>query len=97
MLARTPFRSLSVLALLAAPAVAPVPAAAQAVAAAPAAPATAFCESTSRAASAALRPVLYQIAFPNAAHHEARVRATWPALPSRQPLTVRMGRSSPGG
>ena len=41
------------------------------------------------------RPVLYEIAFPNAVHHEAEVTATFSGLPARQ-LELRMSRSSPG-
>lgn len=49
-----------------------------------------------RAPNAALdRAVGYEIAFPNAAHHEAEVTVTFRALPPR-PLQVRMSRSSPG-
>ena len=40
-------------------------------------------------------PVSYHIAFPNAAHHEAEVSATFRGLPAR-PLEVRMSRTSPG-
>ena len=69
----------------AAPAAAPVPA----QAAAPVAP-----------PKADPRPdtgptVRYTVAFPNAVHHEARVTATFAGLP-REPLHVRMARSSPG-
>src|SRR5687767_11820874 len=39
--------------------------------------------------------VVYEISFPNAAHHEAEVTATFSALPMR-PLELRMSRSSPG-
>ena len=39
--------------------------------------------------------VQYEIAFPNAAHHEARVSVTYTGLPAR-PLELRMSRSSPG-
>ncbi|GAC1591533.1 MAG: M61 family metallopeptidase [Hymenobacter sp.] len=39
--------------------------------------------------------VRYALAFPNAAHHEAQVTATFAGLPSG-PLHVRMARSSPG-
>ena len=42
-----------------------------------------------------LRPVVYEIAFPNAAHHEAEISATFSGLSSR-PLELRMSRSSPG-
>ncbi|MGH7635506.1 MAG: M61 family metallopeptidase, partial [Gemmatimonadaceae bacterium] len=56
------------------------------------------------ALSAQLRPVtccnkgpaiVYDIAFPNAAHHEAAIKATFTALP-KGPVTFRMARSSPG-
>ena len=40
-------------------------------------------------------PVQYDIAFANAQHHEAKVTATWRAVPSG-PLKVQMSRSSPG-
>lgn len=39
--------------------------------------------------------VRYEVRFPNAEHHEARVRITYRELPSG-PLTVRMSRASPG-
>lgn len=39
--------------------------------------------------------ITYEIAFPNAAHNEAEVTVTFPRL-GTQPLSVRMGRSSPG-
>ena len=54
--------------------------------------------------SAQLRPVtccnkgpviVYDIAFPNAAHHEAEVKATFTALPPG-PVNIRMARSSTG-
>lgn len=57
-----------------------------------------------RLATAQLRPIaqgnkgpaiLYEIAFPNATHHEAEVKATFPALGSGA-LHVRMARSSTG-
>lgn len=51
------------------------------------------------AAAAAAQPasaVSYEIAFPNAAHHEARVQVTFPAVPRGRPLELRMSRSSPG-
>ena len=40
--------------------------------------------------------VAYAIAFPNAAHHEARVTVALRNLPAGRPLTLRMSRSSPG-
>jgi predicted metalloprotease with PDZ domain len=40
-------------------------------------------------------PISYEIAFPNAVHHEAEVKATFTALPPG-PLHVRMARSSTG-
>ncbi|AIZ63413.1 peptidase M61 [Hymenobacter sp. DG25B] len=40
-------------------------------------------------------PVRYQVAFPNAVHHEAQVTVTFSEIPSG-PLQVRMARSSPG-
>lgn len=48
-----------------------------------------------RAPNATARSVDYEIAFPNAAHHEAEVTVRFSALPAR-PLQVRMSRSSPG-
>ena len=47
------------------------------------------------ATTPAQTPVEYAIAFPNAAHHEARVTATFRALPAG-PLELRMSRGSPG-
>jgi predicted metalloprotease with PDZ domain len=38
----------------------------------------------------------YDIAFPNAAHHEAHIIATFSGIPRGQILHVRMSRSSPG-
>lgn len=40
--------------------------------------------------------VSYRIAFPNAAHHEARITATFSGLPPGEPLAIRMSRTSPG-
>ncbi len=40
--------------------------------------------------------VEYEIAFPNAAHHEAEITATFVGAPAGRPLEVRMSRSSPG-
>ncbi|RFP65251.1 M61 family peptidase [Hymenobacter lapidiphilus] len=40
-------------------------------------------------------PVQYNLAFPNAVHHEARVTVTFREVPAG-PLQVRMARSSPG-
>lgn len=48
---------------------------------------------TAQATSA--RTVRYEIAFPNAAHHEGEVTATFGALPPGS-LALRMSRSSPG-
>ncbi|HET7464508.1 MAG TPA: hypothetical protein VFJ82_24830 [Longimicrobium sp.] len=42
------------------------------------------------------RGVEYEISFPNAAHHEAQVTATFRGVPQGRPLQVRMSRSSPG-
>ncbi|HEX7118020.1 MAG TPA: PDZ domain-containing protein [Longimicrobiales bacterium] len=50
---------------------------------------------TAPAAALAQAPVRYEVAFPNAAHHEARIEATFADLPAG-PLEVRMSRSSPG-
>jgi predicted metalloprotease with PDZ domain len=65
----------------------------------------AACASLRAAAAAALlliparalaqRPVEYEIAFPNAVHHEAEVTVTFPDLPAGA-LEVRMSRASPG-
>jgi predicted metalloprotease with PDZ domain len=38
----------------------------------------------------------YEIAFPNAAHHEAEITVTFTGAPLGKPLEVRMSRSSPG-
>jgi predicted metalloprotease with PDZ domain len=40
-------------------------------------------------------PVSYEVSFPNAVHHEAEIRVTFPDLP-RGALQLRMSRSSPG-
>lgn len=40
-------------------------------------------------------PVAYEISFPNAVHHEAEIRVTFPNLPPGT-LQVRMSRTSPG-
>ena len=40
-------------------------------------------------------PVSYDVSFPNAVHHEARITVTFAEVP-RTPLEVRMSRSSPG-
>ena len=40
-------------------------------------------------------PVVYEVSFPNAAHHEAEVRVTFSDLPPAT-LQLRMSRSSPG-
>ncbi|HET7229212.1 MAG TPA: hypothetical protein VFJ16_04385 [Longimicrobium sp.] len=47
-------------------------------------------------AGAQQRGIEYEISFPNAAHHEARVTATFRGVPQGRPLQVRMSRSSPG-
>jgi predicted metalloprotease with PDZ domain len=46
--------------------------------------------------AAAQAKVEYELAFPNAAHHEAEVTATFSGVPAGRPLEVRMSRSSPG-
>jgi predicted metalloprotease with PDZ domain len=46
--------------------------------------------------AAAQQRVEYEIAFPNAVHHEAEVSATYAGLPAGRPVEVRMSRSSPG-
>jgi predicted metalloprotease with PDZ domain len=40
--------------------------------------------------------VRYAVSFPNAVHHEARIKATFAGLTPGKNLTVRMARSSPG-
>ena len=52
-----------------------------------------FLLPTTRAAAQA--PVRYEIAFPNAVHHEAEITVTFPEL-GPGPLEIRMSRSSPG-
>lgn len=47
------------------------------------------------AAAVAQAPVRYEVSFPNAVHHEARIVVTFADLRSG-PLEVRMSRSSPG-
>jgi predicted metalloprotease with PDZ domain len=47
-------------------------------------------------AAAQQRSVEYEIAFPNAVHHEAQVTATFRGVPQGRPLQLRMSRSSPG-
>jgi predicted metalloprotease with PDZ domain len=47
-------------------------------------------------ASAAAQRVDYEIAFPNAAHHEAEVHVTFQDIPMGEALEVRMSRTSPG-
>lgn len=47
------------------------------------------------APAAARQPVRYDVAFPNAVHHEAEITITFTDLPA-SPLQVRMSRSSPG-
>ena len=42
------------------------------------------------------RSIEYEVAFPNAEQHEARVTAVFRGVPRGQPLQVRMSRSSPG-
>jgi predicted metalloprotease with PDZ domain len=49
-----------------------------------------------RAQAQAGQRVEYEIAFPNAVHHEAEVQATFAGVPAARPLQVRMSRSSPG-
>jgi predicted metalloprotease with PDZ domain len=41
------------------------------------------------------QPVRYEVSFPNAGHHEAEIRVTFPAVVA-ETLEVRMARSSPG-
>jgi predicted metalloprotease with PDZ domain len=58
----------------------------------PASPAVALQAGAGAAAGDTVR---YEVAFPNASHHEAEITVTWTGLPSA-PLEVRMSRSSPG-
>ena len=44
----------------------------------------------------AQRRVEYDVSFPNAAQHEARIVVTFRGVPARTPLRARMSRSSPG-
>lgn len=48
------------------------------------------------ASAAAQSKVEYEIAFPNAVHHEAEVTVTFSGVPANKPLEARMSRSSPG-
>src|SRR4051812_2052074 len=48
------------------------------------------------AAHAQQRRVEYEVAYPNAAHHEAQVTATFRGVPAGRPLQLRMSVSSPG-
>jgi predicted metalloprotease with PDZ domain len=48
------------------------------------------------APAAAQGSVEYDVRFPNRAHHEAEVTATFRGVPAGQPLQLRMSRSSPG-
>jgi predicted metalloprotease with PDZ domain len=61
-----------------------------------AAGAAALSLAASRTQAQAGQRVEYEIAFPNAVHHEAQVQATFAGVPATQPLQVRMSRSSPG-
>jgi predicted metalloprotease with PDZ domain len=51
---------------------------------------------TTSALAAQARRTEYEISFPNAAQHEARVTATFVGIPVGTPLHVRMSRASPG-
>ncbi len=65
----------------------------------PRAAAAAACAALALAAAPARaqqRSVEYDVSFPNAAHHEARVTATFRGVPQARPLQLRMSRSSPG-
>jgi predicted metalloprotease with PDZ domain len=55
-----------------------------------------ICLSLLPAAVSAQRSVKYKISFPNIAHHEAEVSATFGGIPAGKVLEVRMSRSSPG-
>ncbi|MBI1766412.1 MAG: M61 family metallopeptidase [Acidobacteria bacterium] len=48
------------------------------------------------ASASAQSKVEYEIAFPNAVHHEAEVTVTFTGVPANKPLEARMSRSSPG-
>jgi predicted metalloprotease with PDZ domain len=48
------------------------------------------------AAASAQSKVEYEIAFPNAVHHEAEITVRFSNVPTNKPLEVRMSRSSPG-
>lgn len=48
------------------------------------------------ASVAAQSKVEYEIAFPNAVHHEAEIIVTFTGVPANRPLEARMSRSSPG-
>ncbi|HYR06688.1 MAG TPA: hypothetical protein VEQ60_02890 [Longimicrobium sp.] len=48
------------------------------------------------APAAAQGSVEYDVRFPNRAHHEAQVTATFRGVPAGRPLQLRMSRSSPG-
>lgn len=76
-------------------AVAPAPVAAPAPAAAQAEAEPQFQPKPAQPKADTGPAVRYTIAFPNAVHHEARVTATFSAVP-RGVLHVRMARSSPG-
>ncbi len=63
----------------------------------PAPPAAADLAAAAPARQAATGPaVRYAVSFPNAVHHEARIKATFLGLTPGKALTVRMARSSPG-
>jgi predicted metalloprotease with PDZ domain len=47
-------------------------------------------------AAAVAPPVVYDVSFPNAVHHEARVAVAFHGLRTGRPLEVLMARSSPG-
>ncbi|HET9982574.1 MAG TPA: PDZ domain-containing protein [Longimicrobiales bacterium] len=64
------------------------------VAAASLAPAVAGAQQTPARGAAA--PVTYDVAFPNAVHHEARITVTFRGLAPGRPLEALMARSSPG-
>ena len=51
---------------------------------------------TGSAVAGQARRTEYEISFPNAAQHEARVKATFVGVPAGAPLRVRMSRASPG-
>ena len=48
------------------------------------------------APTACSQQVAYEVSFPNRAHHEAEVSATFSGVPAGETLEIRMSRTSPG-